>query len=124
MKKKDQSSMVILKHLLNTQMICKMFIDAFDDMIADMINKKELNPIVNELFIRGRKVNILTAFITQSDFKVPKEVLLNTTHFFVMNIPNKMELQQNSQKHSSVIDFKDFMKIDKKIYCRKVFFFS
>ena len=114
MKKKDQSSMVILKHLLNTQMICKMFIDAFDDMIADMINKKELNPIVNELFIRGRKVNILTAFITQSDFKVPKEVLLNTTHFFVMNIPNKMELQQNSQKHSSVIDFKDFMKIDKK----------
>ena len=124
MKKKDQSSMVILKHLLNTQMICKMFIDAFDDMIADMINKKKLNPIVNELFIRGRKVNILTAFITQSDFKVPKEVLLNTTHFFVMNIPNKMELQQNSQKHSSVIDFKDFMKIDKKIYCRKVFFFS
>ena len=106
--------MVILKHLLNTQMICKMFIDAFDDMIADMINKKKLNPIVNELFIRGRKVNILTAFITQSDFKVPKEVLLNTTHFFVMNIPNKMELQQNSQKHSSVIDFKDFMKIDKK----------
>ena len=124
MKKKDQSSMVILKHLLNTQMICKMFIDAFDDMIADMINKKKLNPIVNELFIRGRKVNILTAFITQSDFKVPKEVLLNTTHFFVMNIPNEMELQQNSQKHSSVIDFKDFMKIDKKIYCRKVFFFS
>ena len=124
MKKKDQSSMVILKHLLNTQMICKMFIDAFDDMIADMINKKKLNPIVNELFIRGRKVNILTAFITQSDFKVPKEVLLNTTHFFVLIIPNKMELQQNSQKHSSVIDFKDFMKIDKKIYCRKVFFFS
>ena len=99
---------------MNTQMICKMFIDAFDDMIADMINNKKLNPIVNELFIRGRKVNILTAFITQSDFKVPKEVLLNTTHFFVMNIPNKMELQQNSQKHSSVIDFKDFMKIDKK----------
>ena len=114
MKKKDQSSMVILKHLLNTQMICKMFIDAFDDMIADMINNKKLNPIVNELFIRDRKVNILNAFITQSDFKVPKEVLLKTTHFFVMNIPNKMELQQNSQKHSSVIDFKDFMKIDKK----------
>ena len=106
--------MVILKHLLNTQMICKMFIDAFDDMIADMINNKKLNPIVNELFIRDRKVNILNAFITQSDFKVPKEVLLKTTHFFVMNIPNKMELQQNSQKHSSVIDFKDFMKIDKK----------
>ena len=95
---------------------------AFDDMIADMINNKKLNPIVNELFIRGRKVNILTAFITQSDFKVPKEVLLNTTHFFVMNIPNKMELQQNSQNHSSVIDFKDFMKIDKKFTARKYSF--
>ena len=91
-------------------------------MIADMINNKKLNPIVNELFIRGRKVNILTAFITQSDFEVPKEVLLNTTHFFVMNIPNKMELQQNSQNHSSVIDFKDFMKIDKKFTARKYSF--
>ena len=83
-------------------------------MIADMINNKKLNPTLNELFIRGRKVNILTVFITQSDFKVPKEVLLNTTHFFVMNIPNKMELQQISQNHSSVIDFEDFLKINKK----------
>ena len=37
----------------------------FDDMIADMINNKKLNPIVTELFIRGRKLNISIVFITQ-----------------------------------------------------------
>ena len=45
-------------------------------MIADMINKKKLNPIVSELFIRGRKLNISIFFITQSYFKVPKDVRL------------------------------------------------
>ena len=54
----------------------------FDDMIADMINNKKLNSIVTELFIRGRKLNISLVFITQSYFKVPKDVRLNTTHFF------------------------------------------
>ena len=53
----------------------------FDDMIADMINNKKLNPIVIELFIRGRKVNISIVFIKQSYFKVPKDVRLNSTHF-------------------------------------------
>ena len=43
-----------------------------DDMIADMINKKKLNSVVTELFIRGRKLNISLVFITQSYFKVPK----------------------------------------------------
>ena len=61
----------------------------FDDMIADMINNNKLNPIVTELFIRGRKLNISTVFITQSYFKVPKDVRLNSTHFFIMKIPNK-----------------------------------
>ena len=64
----------------------------FDDMIADMINNKKLNSIVTELFIRGRKLNISLVFITQSYFKVPKDVRLNTTHFFIMKIPNKREL--------------------------------
>ena len=54
----------------------------FDDMIADMIHNKKLNSIVTELFIRGRKLNISLVFITQSYFKVPKDVRLNTTHFF------------------------------------------
>ena len=65
---------------------------AFDDMIADMINNNKLNPIETELFIRGRKLNISIVFIMQSYFKVPKHVRLNSTHFFIMKIPNKREL--------------------------------
>ena len=55
----------------------------FDDMIADMINNKKINSIVTELFIRGKKLNIYLIFITQSYFKVPKDVRLNTSHFFI-----------------------------------------
>ena len=84
----------------------------FDDMIADMINK--LNSIVTELFIRGRKLNISIVFVTQSYFKVPKDVRLNSTHFFIMKIPNKRELQQIALNHSSDIDFKDFIMIYRK----------
>ena len=76
----------------------------FDDMIADMINNNKLNSIVTELFIRGRKRNISFVFITQSYFKVSKDVRLNSTHFF----------QQITLNHSSDIDFKDFMQIYKK----------
>ena len=54
-----------------------------------MINNKKLNSIVTELFLRGRKLNISLVFITQSYFKVPKDVRLNTTKFFIMKIPNK-----------------------------------
>ena len=86
----------------------------FDDMIADMINNKRLNPIVTELFIRGRKLNISIVFITQSYFKVPKDVRLNSTHFVIMKLPNKREPQQIALNHSSYTDFKDFMKIYKK----------
>ena len=86
----------------------------FDDMIADMVNTKKLNPIVTELFISGRKINISIVFITQSYFKVPKDVRLNSTHFFILKIPNKRELQQIALNHSSDIDFKDFMKTYKK----------
>ena len=69
----------------------------FDDMIADMINNKKLNSIVTELFIRGRKLNISLVFITQSYFKVPKDVRLNSTHSFIMKISDKRELQQIAQ---------------------------
>ena len=54
----------------------------FDDMIADKINYKKRNPVVNELFIRGKKINISIVFIKRSYFKVPKDVRLNSTHFF------------------------------------------
>ena len=86
----------------------------FDDMIADMISNNRLNAMVTELFIRGRKLNIYIVFIKQSYFKVPKDVRLNSTHFFMMKIPNKRELQQIALNHSSDIDFKDFMNIYKK----------
>ena len=86
----------------------------FDDMIADMINNKKINSVVSELFIRGRKLNISLVFITQSYFKVPKDVRLNTTHFFIAKIPNKREIQQIGINHSSNINIKDFVNI-----CRK-----
>ena len=54
-----------------------------------------------ELFIRGRKLNISLVFVTQSYFKAPKDVRLNSTHFFIMKIPNKIELQQIGLNHSS-----------------------
>ena len=87
---------------------------AFDDMIADMINNKKLNSILTELFIRERKLNISIVFITESYFKVPKDVRLSFTHFFIMKIPNKRELLQTALNHSSYIDLKGFMEIYKK----------
>ena len=86
----------------------------FDDVIAYMINNKKLSLIVTELFIRGRKLNIFFVFITQSYFKVPKNVTQNTTQFFITKIPNKRELQQIALNHSSDISSKDFIMIHKK----------
>ena len=86
----------------------------FDDMMADMIHNKKLNSIVTELFIRGRKLNISLVFIMQSYFKVPKDVRLNTTHFFIMKIPNKRELHQIAINHSSDINTSDFINIYEK----------
>ena len=86
----------------------------FDDMIADMVNNKTLNSKVTKLFNRGIKLNIFLVFITQSYSMVLKDVRLNSTYFFIMKIPNKRGLQQIALNHSSGIDFKDFIKIDKK----------
>ena len=97
----------------NADKECKILI-VFDNMIPDMINIKKLNSIVTDLFIRGRKLNISLVFITQSYFKVPKDVRLNSTHFFIMKIPNKRELQQIALNHSSDISTKDFINIYKK----------
>ena len=78
-----------------------------------MLSNKTFNPIVTELFIRDRKFNISFAFITQSYFPVPKNIRLNSTHYFIMKILNKRELQQVAFNHSSDIDFKDFMDLYK-----------
>ena len=86
----------------------------FDDMIADIIHNKKLYSIVTDLFIRGRKLNISLVFITQSYFKVPKDLRNNTTHFFLAKIPNKREIQQIAINHSSDINTKDFVNIYRK----------
>ena len=65
-----------------------------------MISNKTLNQIVSELFIRGRKLSISTAFIIRSYFAVPKDVRRNCAIFFVVKIPNKQELQQIQFNHS------------------------
>ena len=83
----------------------------FDDMIADMIHNKKLDSIVTELFIRGRKLNISVVFIAQLNFKAPKYVRLNTSHFIIAKIPNKRKLQQIVINHSSDISTKDFNNI-------------
>ena len=79
-----------------------------------MIHNKKLNSLGTELFIRDRKLNIFLVFITQSYFKFPKDVRLNTTHFFIAKIPNKRELQQIAINHSSDINTKDFANIYRK----------
>ena len=61
---------------------CKILI-IFDDMIADMRSNKKLNSIVTELFTRNRKVKVSLVFMTQSCFRVPKDVRLNITHFLL-----------------------------------------
>ena len=66
----------------------------FDDLITDVLSKKKLNPKVTELFIRVRKLNIPLVFITQSYFAVLKVIRLNSTHYFIMKIPNKRELNK------------------------------
>ena len=83
----------------------------FDDMIADMIHNKKLDSVVTELFIRGKKLNISLAFITQSYFKVPEDFRLNTTHFFIAKIPNNRELKEIARNHLSDIRTEDFINI-------------
>ena len=86
---------------------------AFDDMIADMLSNKKFSTIATELFIRGRKLNISLVFITQYYFALPKSIRLNSTHYIVMKIQNKTELQQVAFNHSSDVDFQDFMNLYK-----------
>ena len=97
----------------NSDKECKILI-VFDDIITDMINNEKLSSVVTDLFIRGRKVNTSFVFITQSYFKVLKDVKLNTTHFFVMKILNKRERQHIAPNHSSDIKSKDFIKNEKR----------
>ena len=58
-------------------------------MIADILSNKTLNPMLTELFIRGRKLNMCLVFISQFYLTVPKNIRLHSMHFFIMKIPNK-----------------------------------
>ena len=75
----------------------------FDDVIADMNQNKKLNSIVTDLFISWEKLSISLVFITQSYFKVSKDVRLSTTHFFITQILSNRGLQQIVINYSSGI---------------------
>ena len=100
----------------------KRILIVFNDMIADMIHNKKLDSIVTKVFIRGRKLSISLVFITQSYFKVPKDVRQNTTHFFITKIPNRIELQEIARNHSSDIKTEDFTNIYRKFTFEPYFF--
>ena len=82
--------MIFIKILKNkTQNKKRKILIIFNDMNAAMFNNKNLNHVVTELFIRGRKLNISLVFIPQSYFAVPKDIKLDSTHYFIMKIRNK-----------------------------------
>ena len=83
----------------------------FDDVIADVMTNKLFQAIIKELFIRCRKLNISLVFITQSCFSVPKEVRLNSTHYLLMKIHSRKELQNIAINHSAYTDYRDFLRI-------------
>ena len=83
----------------------------FDDMVADIMTNKRFQAIIKELFIRCRKLNISLVFITQSYFSVPKDVRLNSTHYLIMRINNKIESKNILIDHSADINYQDFKKI-------------
>ena len=86
----------------------------FDDTIADIMNNKNFKAIVKELFIRCRKLNVSIVFITQSYFRTPKNARLNSTHYIIMKIQNKKQLQSIAQENCGDIDLKDFLNIYQK----------
>ena len=83
----------------------------FDGMIADIMRSEKFKAIVEELFIRCRKLNISIVFITQSYFRAPKDARLNSTHYILMKMGNKNELKSIAEENSGHLDFKEFLKI-------------
>ena len=114
--------MIFIKTLKNTTQTKKhKILILFHDMIADMLSNKKLNPIITELFFSSRKLNT-SVFITQPYFAVPKNIRLNSMHYFIMKIPNKRQFQQTTFNHSSDIEFKDFINLYKKCTTKPYFF--
>ena len=88
----------------------------FGDMISHVMSDKKAQQILKELFIRCRKLSISLCFLTQSYFSVSKDVRLNCTHYILFELNNKKELQNIAINSSSDIDYKDFIKIYKKLH--------
>ena len=88
----------------------KKILIVFNDIIADIMTNQKIQALIQELFIRCRKLNISLAFITQSYFAVAKDIGLDITHYLNMKIKNKRKLQNIAINHSADIDYKDFMK--------------
>ena len=93
-----------------------------NDMIADMLHNKKLNPIVTKLFVRGRKLKIYPTFMKKILFSCTKDTRLNSTQCFIMKIPNKWELQQNPFNNLLYIDCKDFMNLYKHVLENHILF--
>ena len=93
-------------------------------MIADIMDNIRFQTIIKELFIRCRKLNISLAFITQSYFSVPKDVRLNSTHYLIMKIDNRKELQNIATDHSADFDYENFMKNYLECKKRTFYFFG
>ena len=70
-----------------------------------------MQKLLKKWFIRCRKVNISLVFITEFYFSVPKDIRLNSTHYLIMKINSKRELQNIAINHSADIDYNDFVKI-------------
>ena len=83
----------------------------FGDMIADTMTNKNFPAIIKQSFIRCRKLNISLVFITQSYFSVPKDVRLNSSHYLIIKINNRKELQNTAIDHSADINYKYCMEI-------------
>ena len=94
----------------STNKECKTLI-VFNDRLACVLNNKKINPIVTELFIEGRKLNIPDIFIMQSYTAVIKNIRLNSRHYTITKIPNQQDLQEIANNHSSNINFKNFMNL-------------
>ena len=80
----------------------------FDDMMTDIMSSKKLKSIIKELFIRCRKLNISIVLITQSYFRTPKDARINSTHYVIMKIQSKKELQNIAQENSGDLILKIF----------------
>ena len=100
--------MMFMRILISTTQTDK---EKFDEIIAGIIANKKFQAIIKELFISCRKLKISLLFITRSYFSAPKDVRLNTTHYLIMIINNKRELQNIAINHSADIDYNDFIKV-------------